>query len=75
MPNDLRGPRRDERFFYVVFTDDITVVGPRPTGQGALRPGETFMSGPWEQRANAEREATKLQALARTALRVADIWV
>ena len=58
-----------EQFYYVVMDRDIHVVGPRPYGFNALKPGETFIAGPFEEEANAELEASKKQALARTGTR------
>lgn len=55
-----------EKGYYVVFDKDIHVVGPRRISSTALRPGEEFMAGPFEMKANAEREADKKRNLARS---------
>lgn len=52
--------------YYVVMCDDIIVVGPRKIGFDALKHDETFMVGPYELKENAQREADKQRALART---------
>jgi len=53
--------------YYVIFDTDIRVVGPRIPGPNALLPNEEFLVGPYEIKLNAEKEAQKLRALARSA--------
>lgn len=72
---NLRRNNPNNYGYYVVFSRDIEVVGPRLIGFTALQPEEAFISGPWGERQNAEKDAERLRNLARTAIKVAKIWV